>query len=190
MTAQTLAANRASTPSCRSGFSLVELLIALVILVITGGMAVVVLLQSFRLWEHGVERSRAVVSRSDWHRQMRRDVSSMVAGAGFEGDAAQCRFMSLQFASANAVELLSLSYKATPEGLACIRQPARGSTVEEHVFDTARGIRLAYAAADDPVGEWRTDWSNPSNAPARLKIDYPARNDVLRHELILERRTP
>lgn len=163
------AAGAASTAS--GGFTLVEILVATSILLLIGGAVCAILLFSFRLWEHGVARSRLLAADDECQTLLSRDFASAVAGCGFQGEQQSCRFRTLLPDGERGVSLADVEYEATRAALVRRLRPLAGGEPSQRSFAVPQ-VRLAYGGRDEPPDRWHDEWRSPTNAPVRLRVSH------------------
>ena len=170
----------------KAGFSLVELLIATSIVLVIGGIAGALLMQSFTLWEHGLSRTRRWVPADAALTLLARDFASSVGAMGWTGTPTRCQFWTLEPRGTAAANLTAVDYEMLPDGI--VRRASRPGTTSlgEQRLAPVAATRLRYGAAGEPPEVWREEWSSPTNAPARLLLQPPDGGDG--HLLL--RRTP
>lgn len=175
-----------ATPARRAGFSLIELLIATSIVLVIGGVAGTLLMQTFTLWEHGLARTRRWEPADTALTLLARDFASSAGAMGCTGTAARCQFWTLEPHGTTAAHLIAVDYESTRDGI--IRRVTRpgGPPLSEQRLAPVAAPTFRYGAAEDPPGVWREAWSNPTNTPARLLLQPPDGGDG--HLLL--RRTP
>ncbi|MDD5707385.1 MAG: hypothetical protein PHR35_15795 [Kiritimatiellae bacterium] len=181
--------NNSETASASGGFSVIEILVAASIVLLIGGVSATILLHAFGLWENGVRRSHRLTSDDELSTQLARDFASAVAGCGFEGDERQCRFRTLAPAGTQTVALLNVEYRAEERAVLRRAVPAWSGQPDNRRFAPCQELCLAYGASDDPEDVWRETWSNPTNAPARLRFRRAGEGGAVWSSLYA-RRTP
>lgn len=158
------------------GFTLVEILVAAAILLLIGGTVCAILLYSFRLWEHGVTRTRLMTADDECQTLLARDFAAAVAGCGFEGEERRCRFRTLLLDGTLAVTLAEVEYEATRSAVVRRLRPLAGGEPSRRSFAVPQA-RLSYGGRDDPPDLWHSEWRSPTNAPTRLRVAH----DGMRH---------
>jgi hypothetical protein len=146
-------------------------MVATSILLLIGGAVCAILLYSFRLWEHGVTRTRLMVTDDECQTLLARDFAAAVAACGFHGEARGCRFQTLLWDGAQGVSLAEVEYEATRSALVRRVRPLVGGTPSQRSF-AAPQARLSYSGRDDPSDRWHGEWRSPTNAPTRLRVAY------------------
>ena len=161
-----------------AGFTLTEVLVAVAILLVTGGAVAALVLDAFGLFEHGATRSCRLVADDRWQTLLARDFASCAGGRGFEGDAARCRFWTLEAVAPGTCRLSEVEYRLEEQAVFRRIAPPGGAAFVEERIAPVRAPRMAYAAGSDAPAAWRETWQNPTSAPARLH----ARSQWLRDE--------
>ncbi len=158
------------------------------ILLLIGGAVGAILLYSFRLWEHGVTRSRLMVADAECQALLARDFASAVAGCGFQGEKRYCRFRTLLSDEAQGVSLAEVEYEATQGALVRrLRVLAAGETLQRSFAAPPTGF--LYGGREDPPDRWHDEWRSPTNAPLRLRVSH-AGKQALPGAGLHVRRTP
>jgi prepilin-type N-terminal cleavage/methylation domain-containing protein len=170
----------------RAGFTLIEILMATAILLVIGGVAATILMQSFTLWEHGVARTRKLAATDDFATQIARDFASAQGGMGFVGESGQCRFWSIEARDAGPPQLVAVAYELKPAVILRRATSRSDATVLEQRYAPVEALALRYGAPEAPADDWRDAWMNPTNAPTRLSLQSAQLGS--RHLLL--RRTP
>lgn len=169
----------------RAAWTLVELLVALSILLVLGGLMLGLFTGAWNSW-HGIARSTAWTTRAaDWVAQFDADVSSaQIAGdLGLTGDAAQLQL--LRPAHRRHPALVHVAY--TWDGNDTVSRietewawPATGSRGVDQAAAAATRQRFAtFALAYGSLEEggriaWRHHWHSPTNTPDAVRVQFTA----------------
>ena len=153
----------------RSGFTLVEILVATAVLLVVGGAAATLLMQAFALWEHGVARTRRLAATDAFLTCFARDFSAAQPGLGFTGDTVRCQFWTLEVLPERPPQLAEVQYAVVPDAI--IRRAAGGGVPpRETRYAPVEPASFAYARPSDSGEGWDPEWANPTSPPARVQL--------------------
>jgi prepilin-type N-terminal cleavage/methylation domain-containing protein len=153
----------------RSGFTLVEILVATAVLLVVGGAAATLLMQAFALWEHGVARTRRLAATDAFLTRFARDFAAAAPGLGFTGDTVRCQFWTLEVFPERPPQLAAVDYAVVPGAI--IRHAAGADTPPcETRYAPVEPAVFSYARPSDSGEPWEPGWANPTSAPARVQL--------------------
>lgn len=174
-----------------AGFTLVEILVATAILLVVGGAAATLLMQSFALWEHGVARTRRLAATDAFVTAFARDFAAVQPVLGFTGDVARCRFWTLDVPAGEMPRLAAVEYELAPDAIIRRAGGDDGEPPRETRFAPVESAALDYAPPAETGGEaWTAEWAAATNAPLRARLRPRAGPEGVCFPVELSRATP
>lgn len=162
-----------------TGWSLIELLVALSIMLVTGGVLMAMLSSGWQVWEVLARSAGWTASAPPWIERLEADLASHVvtAGIGLSGDARQ---LTLVRPSAQGAPGLShVQYAWDDDGLVRREQPWRWPGRDPWaLMPAAATLRLKAGAFALAYGEidadgnlvWHARWHHPKQTPAAVRV--------------------
>ncbi len=210
--------NRARNSELTHGFTLTELLVAIIITLIIGGAIAAIIPRFFSATSLSMKTVKAARALDSFDIELQRDFDSLVQEMGFYGNTKGCAFWTIRQTDDDKHEIFHVSYQATKDGYLKTELPYRlylslaytnapplvpypidevdlrlaekqSHTIKQNLYKIP-AYPYEYGTTNIEEKVTLTEWSNPTNAPARLKLRYKGKNDEDKLRLYHRRSRP
>ncbi len=165
-------------PSCplsvtsRSGFSLIELLVAVAVAAAVGAAALALILHSFGVWEEGLSRTGALQAADEFDLDFSRDFASAYPPLGMQGDAGTCLFWTLRRLP-DGIGLCRVRYSFDKDGALAERWEMGSDTNAPGLttrYRTTAFSAFSYTGTNVADNAWQLTWGCSTGMPSVISV--------------------
>jgi prepilin-type N-terminal cleavage/methylation domain-containing protein len=164
--------SRVPSATSRSGFSLIELLVAVAVAAAVGAAALALILHSFGVWEEGLSRTGALQAADEFDLDFSRDFASAYPRLGLQGNDDACVFWTLR-RTPDDIALCRVRYSFDHDGSLAERWEMGADTNAPGLttrYRTTAFSAFSYAGTNVADNVWQLNWDCSTGMPSVISV--------------------
>ncbi len=164
--------SRVPSATSRSGFSLIELLVAVAVAAAVGAAALALILHSFGVWEEGLSRTGTLQATDEFDLDFSRDFASAYPRLGLQGDVDACLFWTLR-RTPEGIGLCRVRYTFDKDGALAEHWDLGSDTNAPGLtmrYRTTAFSAFSYAGTNIADNAWLPNWDCSTGMPSVISL--------------------